>query len=365
MAPLIALIVAAYERKHLQEQTKLGRKIRKIYETAINEAAAVAALQQLGVDGIFDLSRLLLLSQTIDRLAVKLTKDVTILIQNGINDSWILSNKKNDEIFDIRIDRSKLPYPERAKFYDTNKEALEQFLARKTRGLDLSKRIYKQGQQFKIDLEQTLGEGVANGKSATKMASEAKQYLTNPDKLFRRVRDAKGKLKLSAKAKAFNPGQGVYRSSYKNALRLTGTETNMSYRKADNERYKTAPGVIGYEVHLSNNHPKVDICDSLNLVYPVTFVYTSWHPHCRCFVTPVMCSDEEFERYIEAIGEGRGTSFKFSGQVKDMPEGFTRYVQENADRINGLKSKPYFIRDNPKQAGSLLLISNSVPVSAK
>lgn len=58
------------------------------------------------------------------------------------------------------------------------------------------------------------------------MTRDLRNYLQHPDVLFRRVRDQHGILRLSQAAKDYHPGQGVYRSSYKNARRLTATETN-------------------------------------------------------------------------------------------------------------------------------------------
>ena len=60
-----------------------------------------------------------------------------------------------------------------------------------------------------------------------RLSRDVRRYLRNPDKLFRRVRDKHGNLRLSKAAKAYHPGRGVYRSSYRNALRLTATENNM------------------------------------------------------------------------------------------------------------------------------------------
>ena len=184
------------------------------------------------------------------------------------------------------------------------------------------------------------------------MATDAKQFLKDPDKLFRRVRNAEGKLKLSRAAKAYNPGQGVYRSSYKNALRLTANETNRSYRRADNIRYKNAPDVIGFQVNLSNRHPSFDVCDHLAKIYPTDFVFETWHPQCLCFVTPVMSSEKEFQEYIDALG--RGEKYEFKSKVKDMPKEFNDWVSENKDRINKAKNLPYFLADNPKITGHLL-----------
>ena len=91
------------------------------------------------------------------------------------------------------------------------------------------------------------------------MASDMKKYLKHPDKIFRRV-TVNGKLQLSKAARAYNPESGMYRSSYKNALRLTRTETNMSYRTADIERWRKLPFVTAFKINTSNNHPKYDIC---------------------------------------------------------------------------------------------------------
>ncbi|GGE14040.1 MULTISPECIES: hypothetical protein [Sphingobacterium] len=67
--------------------------------------------------------------------------------------------------------------------------------------------------------------GIKEGRSAAQMARDHKQYLAEPDRLFRRIRNFDGKLVLSKAAMEYNPGQVVYRSSYKNAMRLARAET--------------------------------------------------------------------------------------------------------------------------------------------
>ena len=69
------------------------------------------------------------------------------------------------------------------------------------------------------------------------------------------MKGADGKLALSKNAKAFHPGQGVYRSSYKNAMRLTLTETNAAYRLADQDQWQRMDFVVSMRVHKSKNHP--------------------------------------------------------------------------------------------------------------
>ena len=119
------------------------------------------------------------------------------------------------------------------------------------------------------------------------------QVFTQSRYVVSRVRDKHGNLRLSKAAKAYHPGRGVYRSSYRNALRLTATENNMAYRTADHLRWQQQPFVVGIEIKLSNNHTCkgvigrfVDICDDRAGVYPKDFKFVGWHPHCRCYCVP-------------------------------------------------------------------------------
>ena len=124
------------------------------------------------------------------------------------------------------------------------------------------------------------------------------------------MRDEKGILRLSKAAKMYHPGRGVYRSSYKNALRLTQTEINMAYHSADHERWSQTDWIIGVRVSLSNNHtlngiPFHDICDDVKGVYPKDFKFVGWHPKCRCHATPELAKREERIAYLKN-GERRG-----------------------------------------------------------
>ena len=75
--------------------------------------------------------------------------------------------------------------------------------------------------------------------------------MNEPDRLYRRVRDKGGNLRLSKAAKMYHPGQGVYRSSAKNAQRLTRTEINMAYRESEYLRWQQLDFIVGIRVMLS------------------------------------------------------------------------------------------------------------------
>lgn len=223
--------------------------------------------------------------------------------------------------------------------------------------------------------------GIRNGSDAAKMARELNTFLQHPDMLFRRVRDEHGMLKLSKAMKDFHPGQGVYRSSYKNARRLAATETNMAYRTADHERWQQMDFIVGIEINLSNNHTClgrdgkahdfVDICDELAGRYPKDFKFTGWHPHCRCFATTIMKTDEELEDDEQRIlnGEEPSNPADSENAVTDMPKQFKEWVLNNADRIAWGQASdrlPYFIRDNERYIDIQPMgLSAPAPISGK
>lgn len=202
--------------------------------------------------------------------------------------------------------------------------------------------------------------GIRRGQAAVDMARDLKSYLQHPDMLFRRVRDEHGNLHLSQAAKQFHPGQGVYRSSFKNARRLAATETNMAYRTADYLRMQEQDFVVGIEIHLSNNHTCLgrdgkphefyDICDELQGKYPKDFQFTGWHPHCRCFVTTIHKTEAEMDADRVRImnGEEPIPPEESENYVGDVPKRFNEWIEENRERAKGWQTMPYFVRDNPQ-----------------
>ena len=230
-----------------------------------------------------------------------------------------------------------------------NQEAMDSFFSRKDShgGLNLSQKVWKYTGQLKEEMELALSASLGQGDSAATVSRHVRQYLREPDRLFRRVRDAQGNLKLSKRAAAYHPRRGEYRSSYKNAMRLTRTETNMAYRAADCDRWSRIPFVVGMEVKRSNHPFGCEVCEALKGKYPKDFVFTGWHPQCRCYIVPVLASEEERMAYHRAVLRGEDVSdFHFSGEVREVPDGMKKWVNENAERIEGARSLPYWMRDN-------------------
>lgn len=340
-----------YDSQHWRNQAAYERQIDAIYRTAAKEAAALGvSIKDFNPDRLFSFSDYPNTRKKIEKLLNDLQSGVTAVIVNGIRSEWTLANNKNDELARQVFGESigKLTKEQERRYFSTNGAAREAFIKRKTDGLGLSDRVWKYTNQFKEEIELGLDLGIRSGRSADELSRDLRSYLQHPDKLFRRVRNKHGQLVLSQRARAYHPGRGVYRSSYKNARRLAATETNIAYRTADYERWQQFDFVVGIEIKLSNNHPEPDICDDLKGRYPKDFKFTGWHPHCRCHVETVLKTPDELIADNRRIIEGGKPTETSVNTIKDVPQAFTDWVEANRERMTAAKSLPYFIRDNSK-----------------
>ena len=344
--------IGTYDKKHKENLAKRARKVQQLYDAAVKRIAQAAAPSLFDADQKkeFHFEDFPALKKEMEALMQDLGSSLQANIEDGDQDSWTLSNTKNDAMVDSIIGTKQLPAKTVKAWKHPHLEALRAFISRKEAGMNLSKRVWNLTQQFKNEMELALELGMGEGKSAAELSRDIRKYLQYPDKLFRRVRDKSGALRLSKAAAAFHPGRGVYRSSYKNALRMTATENNIAYRTADHNRWQALPFVLGIEIHISNNHPTDDICDIFDgKRFPKDFKFTGWHPWCRCYAVSVLASQEEMDAYTTALMNGEDVShWKFSGQVEKMPKEFTKWMKDNQQRIANATSMPYFIKDNYK-----------------
>lgn len=305
------------------------------------------------------------------------------VIRGGVQKEWLQSNEHNDDLVKSVFGEHSIEDHHFARYFLRNKEAMDAFFARKTgeEGLNLSQKVWKYNGMFKEELENTLDLAIGEGTPANRLATKIKGYLQEPDKFYRRFRvkigeDENGnpiygriwKRRIWDKEsesykwvnddpKKYHPGQGVYRSSYRNAQRLARTETNIAYRDADFTRWQQLDFVVGVEIKLSNNHPVLDICDDLKGVYPKGFKWVGWHPNCRCYMVPVLAKEEELDQMLDKILNGEDPGSVVTDSPKDLPEQFQTWVKDNEERYAKAEEKgtlPYFIKDNKKAVEQIL-----------
>lgn len=350
----------SHDLQHLRNLARYDGEIKRIYDDIIAEMARLSALVPgFNPDRAFSFKDYPTVAAHADRLFERLSERVEVVIANGVDAEWTLSNNKNSElsrrVFGDALGRLS-PEQER-RYFTSNDPAREAFKARKTAGLNLSDRVWRYTDQFREEIEMGLDLGLRDGRSAAGIARDLRRYLREPDRLFRRVRDEYGNLHLSRRAAAYHPGAGVYRSSQKNALRLARTEINMAYRTADYERWQGLDFVVGVRVSLSNNHPIVDICDDLQGNYPKTFKFTGWHPQCRCFAVPILKTEEELAADTGRILNGEPTNTASVNEITDVPENFKGWIADNSARIKRTAQRgtlPYFIWDNLKVVDDII-----------
>lgn len=359
-----------YDRKHLSNIAEYQRRIDTLYREMVKEAALLGS--QIGTikgDSLFSFADYPTIRKRAETLLSTLQQGVYGVIVNGIDAEWTLANNKNSElarrVFGDNVGR--LSQAQYRRYFSTNDTARKAFLARKEAGLNLSDRVWLYTDQFKTEIELGLDVGIRNGLSAAEMARDLRQYLRQPDRLFRRVRDEHGDLRPP---KAYHSGQGVYRSSYKNARRLAATETNIAYRTADHDRWQQLDFVVGIRIVLSNNHttrdgkghivPLTDICDELSAplgfdpndrvtgCYPKDFKFTGWHPQCRCHAVSILKTEEEIQEDTRRLLNGEDTTTDSVNTVTDVPPQFKEWIEDNAERSARTYSKPYFVTDNEK-----------------
>jgi len=312
-----------YNIQHLQNIKKYLGVTDRLYIQNINQIIRI--YEQAPKDVPFNLDAYPGIKQGIEKELQLLAKQIHASIVQGINNEWVLSSNKNDEMVKELLNGRALPPILEQKWMGRNLEALQAFKQRTIKGINLSERVWATVKTQAVTIEQSMALGIYGGTPAAQLASEMKQYLKEPDKLFRRVRDAQGNLRLSKAAKAYEPGRGVYRSSYKNALRLTRTETNAAYLKADHERWQKEDFILGIEVRRSGVPYNCDICEALKGEYPKTFEFTGHHPNCLCYAVPILAKEEDFLKSIDAALDGK--EYDFNPQT-EMPENYLTFVKE-------------------------------------
>lgn len=227
-------------------------------------------------------------------------------------------------------------------------------------GLNLAQSVWNYCQQTKVEFEMAMSnviaDGLEKGTSAEEVGRRIRQYLNNPDMMYRRYHTVKvlkngqkkdvvtwrrkriidGRVRF-VEEPLEHVGQGVYRSARKNALRVARTEINAAYHKARNGRWANEPFVIGQHIHISPQHDPdedADICDELEGYYPKDFDWDSWHPQCMCTSDPVMISGEERKQFYKRMLNGEDmSSYVSPNSIKDVPDQYKRYIEANGDKI--------------------------------
>ena len=345
--------VQGFDMAHYRQTEEYTLAVNALFDSATQDISQAAHKGNIDPEKPFSFDDYPSVKKVLQETTERLASRMTTVIETGSKKQWLYACDKEDAFIDSIFDTTKLTKAQLKKMQDRNLDALSEFQQRKVKGLNLSQRVWKYVGQYKEQIESALDVGLGEGRSAQELARDVKQNLVEPDRLFRRVRDKRGNLVLSKAAKAYHPGTGVYRSSVKNAQRLTRSEINMAYRESDWRRWQTLDFIAGYEIMRSNHDPlcKCAMCEQLVGRYPKWFIFRGWHPQCMCFAIPILMDEETFDE--NELGDLRaalrGTEYKkqqAKNVVTDVPQGFKDWVAEHIEAQKKWTSTPYFVKDN-------------------
>lgn len=357
------------QKRLTQYLLQIEQKMLSLYGTAYKKILNLDFVKEaiLSDDEEFSFKKNPKASKEVERQLEELANKVSILTMNGVKGAYNFG--EDDAISNVvallgttkkRKEDVETICKQAQKDYRSQGNNARQYANARRGGFSISQRVWNTTKRSKQEIEVFIQNGIIEGKSASDLSVDIRDNLRNPHKLFRSVRDKKtGELRLSKAAKMYHPGAGVYRSSYKNAMRLARTEVNNAYRSAECLSYNNNPLVKGYEIRLSNNHTTLvkgvpvrfhDICDELQGTYPKDFQWSGWHPQCRCAMIPIPLSPKEFGEYIKAKRRGEDVT---PPKIKKLPPNYVKWIQDNEERIKEA-NVPYFLKDNARFTEEIL-----------
>lgn len=341
-----------YREKFLANQAAFNARYQKIFDRIIEQ------FSQIIDDPNIRFAKAFVLNPYLDeRITAMMTDFHDRVLEMQVSDierAWNLSNAKNDQLVGQFLSTiGTIRAAQKAAYFLPNTPALKAFIANMAdHGTgSLSDSVWKVAEQLRAEMTAHLGIAITNGDSAQVLSRRIRQYLQNPNALFRRVRNENGKLVASKAMLEYHPGQGVYRSAFKNAMRLARSNTNQAFLLADNIRWNQLDMVKGIKISLSAQHPEYnfpEICEVCEGTYPKDFVWTGWHTQCLCHATPVLSSSEDFLNYL------KGGQKELNKMVREYPAGFRDYLSTNYETLSGYRTMPYWIQDNEQIIAGLL-----------
>lgn len=331
------------KRKYSELNKRLAKYVmlvESIYEDLNLEAAKIVGITDFTIDSDrpFMWSDYPQTRKRIRDLQERFVEDIGAVIYSGTSEEWKNSNEVQDLLANkvLQTYGATIGKKNYEILYQPNNDALKAFQQRKDKGFTISDKLWNQSTLYKQELEEAISCAIQKGTSAITLSKQISKYLLDFPQLQKDYKERFGKASRSMDCE--------YRS-----IRLAASEINMAYRQAENLRWQQMDFVVGYEIKLSNNHtcngkPFQDICDILAGKYPKDFQWTGWHPLCRCYKIPILKTEEEFWEW-----DGRSEATTASvNEVKDVPDDFKKWINENIQRAKSWDSAPYFIRDNDK-----------------
>jgi len=142
-------------------------------------------------------------------------------------------------------------------------------------GLTLSERIWKISGDGMHHLKKIVASDILAGNSAAKISRDIRGLLLQPETLRGRAKDL------------LHPGTGTYKSAYKNAMRVTRTETSNAYLYGQVDTAKEMGYKIEWQLSGVHKWTGCECEDYAGTVYNPEDVPERPHPQCMCYMKTV------------------------------------------------------------------------------
>lgn len=170
------------------------------------------------------------IQKKVEALLRQLHSTTTTAIKKGITLEWEKANDACDKLISSCFGKEVLSSPEFSAWNNRNMAAMNAFANRTENGLNLSKRIWQSVQQLRDEMEIAMTVAIGEGDSAQSISRKVRQYLNDPDLMFRRFRFKKGE---------DEQGKPIYGRKWKSASRTRkrantdGSTTTVATTKPD------------------------------------------------------------------------------------------------------------------------------------
>ena len=233
----------------------------------------------------------------------KSNANIIEIIDKQLNDVIIDTIEKTQKSFEVvnnKIDK-----------YDINPKIRKEILQEKIRDKHFSDRIWNSNQNFRKEIENILKNNIDD--------------QVRKDILSKMLKNNEYNL---------NPGQGVYKDPVKNIMRVIKQESKRVEERSKTKMYNKNKRIIAKGIKVSESYnienDNVVICKELQGIYPKDYVWSGWHIGCNCVTYPIYADED--------------TKLKDIEYVKDKPDAYNTFVDENKDKWKNWKNDPIFLQ---------------------
>lgn len=372
-----------------ESRAEIEREISRLVK-GISDDSYVRSLLAGNAYMALPVSELRKLNRVVSKRLDEFYDKVYVITNTSSSEAW-----RAGEQLQSKVARRKLP----VKLYDAlnersvfvhRKQAMEMHQLSRP-AFNKSARIWKAGASDQIDTAIQLA--LANGDSADKLARDLRQYLREPERIYKRVeiykRNAEGdkiigsdgkpvraveirrrvldertgKFRWIGEEDPYRPGRGVARSARANAMRMARNEIVKAYRASQLVQLRANPTAIGYRIILSNNHTHLnakgqaipytaaddEICDSGKGEYPLDWSWDGWHVNCRCIIIALFVPEKIIKQMAKAYAKGEDWNYDLNSyMINELPVSLIGWVGRHAEQMLGWKHLPEWVIKNEK-----------------